>query len=63
VLLIEPNAPEAVLWARGEDRTWSRDRSEGLDAEVELPGIGISLALRDLYDGVEFPAGSQPMRE
>lgn len=57
VLLIEPNRPEAVLWSRAEDGAWARDRVEGLEARVELPGIAVSLALRELYDGVEFPTG------
>jgi hypothetical protein len=26
-----------------------------LDASVALPGVGAALAMREIYDGVEFP--------
>lgn len=56
VVLIEPNAPEAVMWARvGED--WTTTRAAGFDAELALPGIGVTLRLAELYDGVTFPTG------
>ena len=56
ILLVEPNAPEVVLWSRGQARSWTDSRIEGLDAAVELPAIGVRLALADLYEGVDFPA-------
>jgi Uma2 family endonuclease len=56
VLLVEPNAPEVVLWARDADRTWQKRSVDGLGQEMDLPEIGITLALADLYDGVAFPA-------
>ena len=63
VLLIEPNAPEAILWSRAEDRTWVRERIEGLDARVEVGSLGLSLAMADLYDGVEFTSGPRLIRQ
>ena len=56
VLLVEPNAPEAVMWVR-DGEGWRTERAEGLDASLALPGIGVTLALADLYDEVEFPSG------
>lgn len=57
VLVIEPNAPEVIVWSRTPDRSWERDRIVGLDGSVELRSIGVALALRDVYEGVEFSAG------
>ena len=56
VLLVEPNAPEVVLWARDADRTWQKRSVDGLGEEMDLPEIGVTLALADLYYGVAFPA-------
>lgn len=56
ILLIEPNAPEVMLWSRDGDGAWAKERIAGLDRTVNLDGLGISLALADLYDGVNFPA-------
>lgn len=55
VLLVEPNAPDVVLWQRNAEREWERRDHGDLGATVELPGIGARLALRDIYDGIEFP--------
>lgn len=57
VLVVEPNAPETVLWFRSTDRRWERRVTTGLDGVVGLPDIGVSLALSEIYDGVVFPSG------
>jgi Uma2 family endonuclease len=62
ILAIEPNAPEVVLWSRGQERIWVRHLMEGLDREVDMPSIGVTLKLRDIYDGVTFPSRPRLMR-
>ena len=62
ILIIEPNAPEAVLWSRAPDRTWVRDIIEGIDREVAMPGLGVTLAMTEIYDGVEVPEGPRAVR-
>jgi Uma2 family endonuclease len=57
ILLVEPNAPEIALWSRNEEGAWLPSRTDGIDAAVELPALGVRLALADIYDGIEFPAG------
>jgi hypothetical protein len=52
----EPNAPEVIVWARSEDRGWRKAVRQGLDQEIDMPEIGVTLLLREIYDGVEFPA-------
>lgn len=56
VLLIEPNAPEAVMWVRA-GAEWRVERSDGLEASIDLPGLGVSLPMAELYDSVTFPTG------
>jgi Uma2 family endonuclease len=55
IVVIEPNAPEVIVWARGEGRSWRKAMRRGLDQEVEMPEIGVMLPLKEIYDGVEFP--------
>src|SRR5262249_28730580 len=56
IVVIEPNAPEGIVWVRGEGRIWRKAMYRGLDKAVEMPDIGVTLTLREIYDGVEFPA-------
>jgi Uma2 family endonuclease len=54
ILLIEPNEPMVVVWSRGGEGSWHEEKVKGLDREVDLPALGASLCLRDVYDGVSF---------
>jgi Uma2 family endonuclease len=56
IVAVEPSAPEVVVWSRGQDRAWVRHIVEGIDREVDMPAIGVTLPLAEIYDGVEFPA-------
>jgi Uma2 family endonuclease len=56
IVVIEPNAPEVIVWARGADRSWRKAVRQGLDQEINMPEIGVTLPLKEIYDGVEFPA-------
>ena len=62
ILVVEPNAPEVVVWSRDPERAWVRHVSEGLDRKVEMPAIGVTLALAEIYDGVAFPARPRLVR-
>lgn len=62
IVAIEPNAPEVVVWSRRQDRAWVRHIVEGIDREVDLPAIGVTLPLAEIYDGVEFPARPRLVR-
>jgi len=56
IVVIEPNAPEIIIWVRGADRSWRKGSHRGLDQEIDMPEIGVTLSLAEIYDGVEFPA-------
>ncbi len=55
IIVIEPNAPEVIMWVRGADRSWRKAVRQGLEQEIDMPEIGATLSLAEIYDGVEFP--------
>lgn len=62
IVVVEPNAPEVVVWSRDASRTWVRRVVEGLDQTVDLPAIGVVLPLTEIYDGVVFPVRPRLVR-
>jgi Uma2 family endonuclease len=56
IVVIEPNAPEVIIWVREADRSWRKSILRGLDQQIDMPEIGVTLLLTEIYDGVEFPA-------
>jgi Uma2 family endonuclease len=62
ILLVEPNAPEVSVWARRDDRSWQHALIEGLDQRLDLPSLGLSLAMADIYADVDFPARPRLVR-
>jgi Uma2 family endonuclease len=55
IVLVEPNAPIAFVWRRDGARGWVEARVRGLDAEIDMPEIGVTLRMAAIYEGVEFP--------
>jgi Uma2 family endonuclease len=53
-LLISQDRPLVERYTRADDGRWSPTTSEGMDATVELPGIGCTLALAEIYRKVRF---------
>ena len=62
VLLVEPNAPRAILWSRN-DELWEHVTIEGLSASIELASLGLTLTLAEIYDEVEFATAPKPVQE
>ncbi len=62
ILVVEPNAAEVILWSRGAERAWVRQVIAGLEGAVDLPAIGVSLKLAEIYDGVDFPTRPRLVR-
>jgi len=55
MLLVEPEAPRALLWRREEEAAaWSLEELAGLEGGFDLPAIGARLAMAELYDRVTF---------
>jgi Uma2 family endonuclease len=57
IIAIEPNAPEVIIWVRGEDRSWRKDIRQGLDQMIDMQEIGARLPLAEIYDGSSFRPG------
>lgn len=62
IMVVEPNAPEVIVWSREAGRGWVRRLLEGLDRKVDMPAIGIMLPLAEIYDGVVFPSRPRLVR-
>lgn len=54
-IILEQHIPFAIVMRRTPDG-FLRETYEGVDAKIDLPSIGCSLPLRDVYDSVEFTA-------
>jgi Uma2 family endonuclease len=54
-VLISQDQPRVEIFRRHDGGSWLFSFAEGLDAAVELRSVGITLPLRELYDGVAFP--------
>jgi Uma2 family endonuclease len=55
ILLIDTEAPRVDMSVRSPDGS-RQDRYEGLDARIGLPGIGATLSLADVFEGLGFSA-------
>jgi Uma2 family endonuclease len=62
IVVVEPNAPEVVAWSRDPGRDWVRHVLEGLGREVDMPAIGVTLPLTEIYGGVAFPSRPRLVR-
>jgi Uma2 family endonuclease len=60
ILVTEPNAPEVVVWSRGPERGWIKHFIDGIEHEIDLPGLGVTLRLAELYDGRQIEGGGEP---
>jgi len=54
-LLISQDKPRVEVFRRMPDQRWVLTTFEGLDAVVAVESLGISIAMIELYNGVEFP--------
>ncbi len=54
VLYLDTEAPRAKLYSRAPDG-WHNQDFIGLENTIDLPDIGATLALEDLYDGLSWP--------
>lgn len=61
-LVAESTEPVVRVFRRSPNGDFQRELAIGLDAVVPLPEIGVSLALADLYEGIDFEAEAAALR-
>jgi len=61
-LVAESTEPVVQVFRRSPNGDFQRELAIGLDAVVPLPEIGVSLALADLYEGIDFEAEAEALR-
>ncbi len=52
-LVLEQHQPIAIIMRRTE-HGFLREEVQGIDSKIELPWLGYTMTMRDIYDGVEF---------
>jgi Uma2 family endonuclease len=57
-LIISHDKPHVIHHVRQLKRKWLRTDIEGLDAEVPLESINITLSLREIYERVKFDSAT-----
>ncbi len=60
--IAESAEPVVVVHRRSSNGDFLREVVPGLDAVIPLPEIGASLALADLYEGIDFDAEAAALR-
>lgn len=53
-LLVSQDAPRIEQYARTENGHWDYQAVEGLENTLTIPALSVTLALSEVYDGVEF---------
>jgi Uma2 family endonuclease len=59
ILLVDTEKPRIDLWSRDKGG-WMQSKFDGLDAVVELPAVGASLTLAEVFEGLEFVSTDPP---
>jgi Uma2 family endonuclease len=55
IVLIEPDGPTVLMWSRTRgDEAWSIATIEGLEGQLALTAVNITLPLSEVYDGLTF---------
>ena len=55
-LLVPQEEAKIERFLRNDDGTWTLTGASGLDSTLPLPALGIEIALREVYDKVDFSA-------
>ncbi|MGH9833092.1 MAG: hypothetical protein ACRD9Y_08750, partial [Blastocatellia bacterium] len=58
-LLISQDRPHVIQHIKQAKRKWLRIEIEGMDGEVTLESIGVTMTLREIYRRVKFKAMDQ----
>lgn len=57
-LLVSQDAPRIEQYARAQNGHWDYQAVEGVKNTITIPMLNVTLALSEIYDGVDFETGS-----
>jgi Uma2 family endonuclease len=60
IIFIAPTIPQVGVWSRDSAASWRRVKLLDQTASIELPGLGVSLPLSEIYERVVFQEVTGP---
>ena len=57
IVLVETNKPLVTIWTRDDMDEWAESEVTGLEGSIDMPEIGVSLPMAEIYRTIAFPAG------
>lgn len=55
IVLIDPDLARVMVWERADEATpWTHQDFDGLDGQIGLPAIDVTLPMAAIYEGVRF---------
>jgi Uma2 family endonuclease len=54
ILLVDTEAPRVDVLSRNPDGTWRQDKFDGREATIDLPAVGASPSLAEVFEGLDF---------
>jgi Uma2 family endonuclease len=61
-VLVSQQSPHVEIYERQNDDSWIFREEKELGAAIQLSAIGVSLAMREIYDRIEFSNSVTPQR-
>jgi len=58
IVFLSQDAPFAQVWRR-EGASWRAEQVDGIEERIVLPSLDLTLALAELYEGLDWPAADQ----
>jgi Uma2 family endonuclease len=58
-VLVSQDAAHVEIYERQADGNWLLREVNGVESSLSIPALSIELPLREVYDGVEWPASDQ----
>ena len=56
-LLVAQDRPHIIRRTRHDPNTWHETDFDSLDATIRLDSLGVSIELREVYEGLSFESG------
>ena len=61
-VLVSQETPHVEVYERQKDDSWLLREEKRLDATIQLPGLSVTLSMKETYDRIDFAASGMPPR-